>query len=173
VIHAPEVLGRVWDPGVMNNSQETASSRHNIVDAHGNSHRWLTARTSSAQVRRQKKPSTEQGKYTQSPTPQQEAICNWYLLGGEYQFSPQQTLTVYTSNTPGQATCPGVFDQHMTDPMLLLWGFCFILGSFVILLILCSFDFLNFVFILLRNREEGWEKEKEVVWEWRKWPGRS
>lgn len=115
---------RVLEPGVMNDSEQTASSRHNIVDAHVNSHRqWQHIHTSSAQVQRPQNPSTEQENGPKVPPRRQEAICNWFLLGREHQFSPQQSVSVHISNTPGKHVQEYLTNTRQTP--------CFCRGSFV------------------------------------------
>lgn len=79
----------------------------------------------------------------QSHTPNQEAICNWCLLGkGTNQWSATGSI----NHSPGQTPCPGVVGQHKTDPsfyfvglfvMFLFWYLCLTRFCLFFIFLLC------------------------------------
>ena len=62
-------------------SKETASSGHNKFDNTYGFTVTVAAHRRPTQVQPRQNPATKQGKWTQNPTPKQEALCNWYPLG--------------------------------------------------------------------------------------------
>lgn len=70
----------------MDDSRETDSSRHKRTDAHKNM--GLSTHIRPGQVQTGQNLSPRKGKQTQSPTPNQEVIYCWHVLGKkEYGFS--------------------------------------------------------------------------------------
>lgn len=59
---------------------------NNIIQTQQDCYTWeltetMTAHTGSTQVRAWQNPTTEKERWTQYPSPNQEAVCNWHLLG--------------------------------------------------------------------------------------------
>lgn len=76
--------------------------------------------------------STEKGEVdTQSPTPNQEALFNWWLLGKRKIRFGQWPVTEYISHIPGQTPCPGAIGQHKMDSLTFVCTFCFVLVFFL------------------------------------------
>lgn len=93
---AGEEAERLLEPEVADDSQETVSFRPRS-DTPIKWQRTVTAHVRPAQLPTRHNPSTEKRKWTQSPTPNQETIPNWYLMGKscENQFSPLKCHWVY------------------------------------------------------------------------------
>lgn len=92
--------------------------------------------------------------------------------GRESQFSSMEWHGVYQSQFR-PATCSGVVDQHKTDTMMGLFGFCFHLyggfffggGAVFVFVFLCVFPFL-FVYVCFCVGLAFSKREKEYEVEW-------
>lgn len=107
----------------------------------------------NAQVQTRECSSTEKGRLSQSCIPNQEAICNWCLVGnGKSVFSSAVTLGILTIAGPYSK----VVGQHKPD--LMFWGFVwvFVWGLFVCFKYFCFIVF-YFLFCLF-------EKEHDIGW---------
>lgn len=111
--------------------------------------------------------SMEKRKWTQSSTPNREAICNWYPLGKKKISSLQQSDTGLIKYTPGQAQCPEVAVQQKIDSMSWVWlptsslspqvlHFCFIWVFFWYLFICFLFAFWGFC---LEREKKIWNQK--------------
>lgn len=107
----------------------------------------------------------EKRKWSQRPTPKQEDICNWYLLGKEKTSFPWWGDTGCIKGSAGLALFPGENDKHkITQCILCAFIYLFIYWGVVIwCLFLCFifvFVFLGFVFLffegaVLREKNHG------------------
>lgn len=152
------------------------SSRHNRFNTHGN---WRVC-TKSTQVPTRKNPGTMKRRWTESSTPYQEAVCNWYLVRKGQSVSCNRAATGHINSALGQTSHP-LAGQHKTDSVVvcvqagawahvskvlcltdhfLVWLFLFPLAIFLLLLLL----FLMFWSVLW-----GRKNMELVSWE-RTWP---
>lgn len=135
---------RLQVPEMVDDSKETASSRHNRagwcpcepteVVAACTGPAWVQAKQGGC--------NTEMGKWTRGPTHQEEANCKWYPLANrKWVSSSAQSLD--TSPTLQSSPMPSC--QHNMNLMVLWWTFCL---AFFVLLVFCLLLFSLFVCVL-------------------------
>lgn len=155
-VHAEEEAGRWEGPEVEEHLKETASY---LPGTTGWIHIWTQRRGQHTLLHRLKtrqKPSTQEGKYTQTAVPNQEATHSWCLLGiGKFIFSNGVILGTLISFQGGPL--PRSSWPAQTDPMFLC-AFFFSSGFILLLVVLMRFCF-NFIFCFLLEGE-GTERER-------------
>ena len=157
-VQAEEEAGR-WDgPEVEDYRKETASylpGTTGWMNAQMNTETWIAHTAIHTQTRQ--KPSTQEGKCTQTAIPNQEATRSWYLLGtGKFIFSNGVMLGTLISFQGGPL--PRSSWPAQTDPMFLC-AFFFSSGFILLLVVLMRFCF-NFIFCFLLEGE-GTERDRE------------
>lgn len=106
------------------------------IFAYMDSTETLIAYKRPAQAGTRQNPSTDDGKWIQSPSPNQEAICKITAGKGEISFL-QWSLTGFISHTPGWAPCLQVLirlTQNVCRFLCSLFGS----GGFFVILIFFS-----------------------------------
>lgn len=145
-------------------------------DSAGLLHRGSTETITPVYKPRQKNPSSEKGKWAQSPTPNHKAICNRYFLGKENSvFSSGTTLGVSTT-LQRKGSCSETLTQNelhgfLIGLLLLGWVFVWLLvfclgrmrvhtrapfGFNLVLLLLLLFTLAFFFFSRERESAVGW-----------------
>lgn len=173
--YGEQEVERVWESGWMHDSKETMSSPHSKIDAHTNSETVAAPNPRACAGSNQMGTQHWEEKWAWAPNPNQQTICNWYLLAmGKFIFSSGISLRVLItlqvgttprSSWPAQNRSHGIFCRLFVTYHT-AWSFClsifclFILVSiFVFLWSLCGFSFSSLFF-----KERGaWNWVDEVV----------
>lgn len=108
-----------------------------------------------------------EGRQTQGPTPNQEAICDWHLLGkGKSVFSNGVYWVQHRYSRAGSV--PRSVRQHRMNTMVLMraFGFVFVLFYFLFFVLLFLLWFLFFLFSRERKKSWSWvDREVGRIWE--------
>lgn len=112
------------------------------------------AKSPTIQVHTRQNPSTERREQIQSPTSNQEVICNGYLLERKSQSSPKDCRWV---NRPHSKAGPRVLANTKHSPCFYTVQFCPVLAFFFFYLLGFCFNFLGGIGLLLK-------REYEVRW---------
>lgn len=119
---------------LIDNSPEIVTSTHSRTDTHMNSQRLQQYAQGLHRFKTDQVPALK-GKWSKCPTPNQDAICNWYPLAKGQSVSPMECHQE-------QIPCLGGVGQHRMNSMVFLETF----GAFFVLLVFCLFV-LSFLFV--------------------------
>lgn len=111
-------------------------------------------------------PQHWQGKHTQGPIPNQEAICNWHLLGkGEWVFSSGVSPSV-SAVLQGRPHTQESWDNTERTPWVYFFQSFFALFLFVLLFCLIVFTLVSIFSFWEREKAWSWlGREVERIWE--------
>lgn len=117
----------------------------------------MTAHTGPTQVRARQNPSTEKERWTQNPSPNQEAVCNWRLLGKGKSVAPMECLWVYPPHSRASLIFRSCWPIQ-PDPICAFMHVCMHAHTFLLCFVIF---FVLLVFYLFVCFEGGRRRKRE------------